>query len=174
MTRPDHCLAAAQLSSLRLILEPLRIDHAQEMAMALNDPALHRFVGGEPATVDDLRRQYEKLCIGHSPDGTQCWLNWVVRRRADDASAVGFVQATVTQQDGLLIAEVAWTIGTVHQQRGYAQEAAQLMVDWLKQRDTQTIVAHIHPDHHASAAVARRIGLAPTAKIHDGEVRWIS
>lgn len=174
MTRPDHWLAAAQLSSLRLILEPLRIDHAQEMAMVLNDPALHRFVGGEPATVDDLRRQYEKLCIGRSPDGTQCWLNWVVRRRDDDASAVGFVQATVTQQDGLLIAEVAWTIGTVHQQRGYAQEAAQLMVDWLKQRDTQTIVAHIHPDHHASAAVARRIGLAPTAKIHDGEVRWMS
>jgi len=32
--------------------------------------------------------------------------------------------------------------------------------------------AAIHPDHRASAAVARSIGLAPTSEIVDGEVVW--
>ncbi|RII89234.1 GNAT family N-acetyltransferase, partial [Clavibacter michiganensis] len=32
--------------------------------------------------------------------------------------------------------------------------------------------AHIHPDHAASEAVARRLGLAPTDERVDGEVRW--
>jgi hypothetical protein len=33
-------------------------------------------------------------------------------------------------------------------------------------------VAHIHPDHAASAAIARRLGLAPGDPRADGEVRW--
>jgi hypothetical protein len=32
--------------------------------------------------------------------------------------------------------------------------------------------AEIHPEHEASAAVARSIGLAPTTEVVDGEVVW--
>ena len=35
-----------------------------------------------------------------------------------------------------------------------------------------TIVAAIHPDHAASAAVARRAGMTPTAERADGEIIW--
>jgi hypothetical protein len=34
------------------------------------------------------------------------------------------------------------------------------------------VIAHIHPDHQASAAVAAAAGLTPTDERHDGEVRW--
>ena len=34
------------------------------------------------------------------------------------------------------------------------------------------VIAHIHPDHEASVAVARRIGMSPTGEVVDGEVRW--
>jgi RimJ/RimL family protein N-acetyltransferase len=139
VTRPDRWPTATQMDGRRLILEPLRVHHAEEMAPRLNDAALHTFVGGEPATVDDLRRRYTMMCVGHSPDGTQGWLNWVVRRR-DDGSAVGFVQATVTEQKGLLGAEVAWTIVTAHQHRGFAQEAAQPMVGWLREHGARPLL----------------------------------
>jgi RimJ/RimL family protein N-acetyltransferase len=46
------------------------------------------------------------------------------------------------------------------------------MVDWLRHNGVGTIVAHIHPDHHASSAVARRIALMPTRDLVDEEVRW--
>lgn len=35
-----------------------------------------------------------------------------------------------------------------------------------------TIVAHVHPSHAASAAVARHAGLVPTEEIEDGERVW--
>jgi len=35
-----------------------------------------------------------------------------------------------------------------------------------------TITAHVHPGHHASAAVAARAGLAATRELHDGERVW--
>ncbi len=167
----DALLTAPRLEGQRLVLEPLRVEHAAEMVVVLDDEALHAFTGGKPDTVDELRRRYERQAVGHSPDGTQTWLNWVLRRRDDD-TAIGFVQGTVTGSADQLQAEVAWVIGTAQQHQGFAREAARLMVDWLREQGAAVIVAHIHPDHRASAAVAESIGLTATGEMLDGEVRW--
>ncbi len=45
------------------------------------------------------------------------------------------------------------------------------MMDWLRQQHVQRVVAHGHPEHHASNAVARWIGLVPTDTQVEGEVR---
>ncbi|MDX6345309.1 MAG: hypothetical protein QOF84_99 [Streptomyces sp.] len=151
----------------RLDLLPLRVAHAEEMAAVLSDPALHGFIGGAPATPQALRERYERLVAG-SPDPAVTWLNWVVRLRAEDC-LTGTVQATVT--DGT--AEIAWVVGTPWQGRGIATEAAGALVGWLgEQQGVRTVVAHVHPDHAASAAVAAAAGLAPTDRWLDGEVRW--
>lgn len=168
---PDDRLQPAILTSKHLELEPLRVDHAEEMVWALDDVQLHNFIGGQPASVEELRGRYAKQVVGHSPDGTQRWLNWVARRYLD-GTAVGYVQATVSQEQGHAVADVAWVIGAAYQRRGYAREAAQRMVEWLREIGVDTIVANIHPDHHASNAVARRVGLTPTSELVDGEIRW--
>ncbi|WP_330304784.1 MULTISPECIES: hypothetical protein [unclassified Streptomyces] len=36
----------------------------------------------------------------------------------------------------------------------------------------RTVLARIHPGHHASAAVAEAAGLSPTGTVHGGEARW--
>ena len=56
--------------------------------------------------------------------------------------------------------------------RGYATEAARGVVAWLIAGGVGSIVAHVHPDHTASAAVAERAGLAPTDRFVDGERAW--
>jgi RimJ/RimL family protein N-acetyltransferase len=162
---------AQALEGERLILEPLRVDHADEMAPLLDDRALHEFIGGEPATHEQLRGRYAKQVEGRSADGSERWLNWVARDRAS-GTAVGYVQATVTEQDAQLTADVAWVIGVPHQGQGYAREAARLMVDWLRDQGAQVITAHVHPEHSASNSVARGLGLDPTDALVDGEVRW--
>lgn len=162
---------APPLAGERLDLDPLRVEHAEEMASVLDDPALHTFTGGEPVTLEDLRSRYGRQVVGRSSDGTERWLNWIVRRR-EDGRAIGFVQATVADHDQRRQAEVAWVIGSAYQGHGYAREAAGLMIDWLRESGLGPIVAHIHPDHDASGAVARRLGLTPTDLIVDGEVRW--
>ena len=155
----------------RLTLEPLRPAHAAEMAAALDDVALHRYIGGRPASVDALWRRYQRQSVGVSPDGTEGWLNWVVRHRATHA-AVGTVQATVSRDGDGLQAELAWVIATAHQRRGYAAEAATAMTGWLRGRGVDRFVAHVHPEHRASQRVAGRLGLAATEVEVEGEIRW--
>ncbi|WP_225801385.1 GNAT family N-acetyltransferase [Streptomyces sp. NK15101] len=159
---------SATVRTRRLDLVPLAVAHAGEMAGVLADPALHAFIGGAPLTAPELRARYERLVAG-SPDPAVVWCNWVVRLRAEDRLA-GTVQATVT--DGGRTAEVAWVTGTDWQGRGIAREAAEGLVGLLVERGVRTVVAHVHPDHAASAAVARAAGLAPTGEEQDGEVRW--
>ncbi len=95
----------------------------------------------------------------------------VVRRR-EDAQPLGTVQATVSENEDGLTAQVAWVIDRAHQGQGYAWEAGGLMVRWLRQQGVDTLVAHVHPQHDASMAVSRAVGLTPTETVIDGEVRW--
>lgn len=163
---------AEPLTTQRLALEPLRPDHARELAPVLADPALYAFTGGEPAAEDELRARFARQAAGQSPDGAEGWLNWVARDRATGAP-VGLVQATITDEQGVRTAALAWVVATSRQGEGLATEAAGAMKDWLRDRGVGRFVAHIHPDHGASAAVARHLGLAPTDERHDGEVRWV-
>ncbi|WP_030268149.1 GNAT family N-acetyltransferase [Streptomyces sp. NRRL B-24484] len=157
----------------RLTLLPLRAAHAEEMADVLGDPALHAFIGGRPLGPDELRSRYERLVAG-SPDPGEVWANWVVR--LDVAGRLtGTVQATVTADgDGRLTAEIAWVVGTGWQRRGIATEAAQGLVSALAAAGVDRFVAHVHPEHRASAAVAAAAGLTPTDRLQDGEIRWES
>lgn len=158
---------ARRLVTPRLVLEPLTVEHAAEAARALDDPVLHEFTGGRPRTRAELAERYERLASGRSPDGSQAWLNWVVRHRRS-SSAVGTLQATVAEG----AADLAWVTATAHQGNGYATEAAEAVVADLRDQGLQRFAAGIHPDHTASAKVARRLGLEPTEAVIDGEVRW--
>ncbi|MEV5525751.1 GNAT family N-acetyltransferase [Streptomyces prunicolor] len=155
------------ISTARMDLVPLSVTHAEEMATVLSSPALHTFTGGAPLTPAALRTRYERLVAG-SPDPAVSWLNWVLRLRTDDR-LTGTVQATVTGSE----AEIAWVVGAPWQGRGLASEAARGLVSWLTTRPAvRTVVAHIHPDHRASAAVATAAGLTPTDEWQDDEIRW--
>jgi RimJ/RimL family protein N-acetyltransferase len=155
------------------VLEPLAPEHADELAPVLDDPSLHRFIGGEPLGLEELRARFARQARGRSPDGRDWWLNWVARERFSDRP-VGTVQATVSGTDADRVAELAWVIASRDQGRGFAKEAVALIASWLGERGVSRLRAHIHPRHEASMAVARSIGLAPTDVVVDGEVRWES
>lgn len=159
------------LTTARLELVPLEPHHADELVSVLDDIRLHRYTGGKPPVLEELRQRYEAWRNRVSPDGAERWLNWVVRRRVD-ARALGTVQSTVTSEQGRLVADVAWVIGVEHQGHGYASEAAEALVLWLFGFGVDEVVAQIHPDHAASGRVASKIGLEPTEEWLLGERRW--
>ncbi|MFD5493790.1 GNAT family N-acetyltransferase [Streptomyces sp. NPDC001812] len=163
-------LQAQAIGTGRLDLLPLDVEHAEEMAAVLSDPALHTFIGGAPDTPHALRSRYRRLAAG-SPDPAVSWLNWVIRLR-DASCLTGTVQATVSPSGHGPVAEIAWVVGTSWQGRGIAGEAARGLVAWLTRQPVHTVIAHIHPDHRASAAVATAAGLTPTGERHEGEIRW--
>ncbi|HEX6493717.1 MAG TPA: GNAT family N-acetyltransferase [Candidatus Dormibacteraeota bacterium] len=152
------------LRTARLRLDPLTEADSEELFGVLHDIRLHRFIGGEPPTLAQLRAWEARV----SPDGDQLWLNWTVRLAAT-GEAVGYVQATVT--DGG--AEIAYVVGTEFCGRGIATEAVEVMCAALRAMGVSRLRAHIHPEHVISAAVARRAGLVATARFDDeGEELW--
>lgn len=162
---------AEVIETARLILEPLRVDHAGEMAPALDDIRLHEFIGGRPATRDELRSRYAAQVVGHSPDRLQGWLNWITRDRRTGEPA-GTVQATLTRDGSRTTAELAWVTAVAQQGRGYASEAAIALAGWLQRMGVDTLIAHINPAHQASASIAQRLGMHATEVMVDGETRW--
>jgi RimJ/RimL family protein N-acetyltransferase len=162
-------IAAEPISARRLTLVPLRAEHAEEMADVLADPALYTFTGGSPPTSRELRGRYQRWIAG-SPESAVSWCNWVIQLCAPERLA-GTVQATISTGDEP-VAEIAWVVGTPWQGQGIATEAARALVAWLRNRSVRTVIAHIHPRHHASAAVAAAAGLTPTGRLQGGEMTW--
>lgn len=159
-------IQAEVITTERLDLLPLRVEHAEEMSAVLSDPALHTFIGGTPDTPQALRSRYQRMVAG-SPDPAVTWLNWVIRLR-EEACLTGMVQATIIGP----VAEIAWMVGTPWQRRGIATEAAHGLIAWLGGQPVETLIAHIHPAHRASAAVATSLGLTPTDIRQDAEIQW--
>ena len=181
---------AETVRTRRLVLEPLAVRHADELAPVLDDRRLHRYIGGEPLTLDELRARYARLAAGPAPFHQEGWLNWAVRR-ARDGQAVGYVQATVAPgQPGFTVtpasagstvtpgppravASVAWVIGMPYQGFGFATEAARALLDWLVTHGVCDVVATVHPENRPSAAVAARLGMRPTGETTgDDEIVW--
>ncbi len=153
----------------RTVLVPLSVDDADGMAEVLAAPELYSFIGGGPPSVDELRIRFARQVVGHSSDGTQNWYNWIIHAEPDGL-AIGTVQATVTDKGST--ADIAWVVGAAWQGEGYATEAAVGLVEALRDSGIRCITAHVHPDHLASAAVARAAGLTVTDVLYDGERRW--
>ena len=159
-------LATSPISSARLELTPLQVDDADAMVAVLADARMYEFTGGEPPTSESLRARYGRL--GRRHHGL-VQLDRPTPSRRPTPSA--WCRPPVAS-DGTT-ADVAWEIGVPWQGRGYATEAAIAMVAWLEAHGVGTVRALIHPAHVASARVAERVGLVPTAEREDGEVVWV-
>ena len=162
-------MATVRGVEIAVTLEPLRPEHAVEMVEVLSSPSLYRFTGGGPPALDELTSRYERQVAGPA-DVDVAWCNWVVRA---DGALVGYVQATVALGAQGPVAELAWVVRSEASGRGIATRAAQAALALLREQwQVVAVQAHIADDHLASQAVARHLGLEPTAHLHDGERRW--
>ena len=173
VSRVEDWPQAAPLQTERLALEPLRVEHADEMVTVLADPSLYGFTGGSAPTLEELTAAYHRRIEVGASDTEKRWCNWVVRDRATGA-AVGAMQGEITALGGgALQGELSWIFGVEHQGRGYAREAAAAVAAWMRGVGEVRLIADIHPEHVASMRVARSLGLSQTDEVvHGGELRW--
>lgn len=113
-----------------LVLEPQVVGHAEAVFEVLRDPALYAFEGAPPESLEAVRERLRRLESRRSPDGSQQWLNWVVRP-APNGAPIGFVQATVF---GDRNAAVAYLLARSHWGRGLASHAVETMLTELATR----------------------------------------
>jgi [ribosomal protein S5]-alanine N-acetyltransferase len=153
---PAPGLIARVVETPRLVLEPQTAAHADEMYAVLADPAIYEFENEAPASAEALRERYRKLEQRRSPDGTQLWLNWVVRLRGE-GQAIGYVQATVLADAQALI---AYEFGSAWWGRGLAHEATAAVIEELRrQYGVRAVGAVFKKPNRRSRGLLARLGL---------------
>jgi ribosomal-protein-alanine N-acetyltransferase len=138
-------------------LEPQMASHAAELYAVISDPSLYEFIDQKgPVSEAALRERLVKLETRLSPDGTEHWLNWIVRNPAGEM--VGYVQATVTPDHS---AEIAYVLGRAYWRKGYATAACRAMIAELRSSYGVTrLTATLDPANDASLALLRKLGLS--------------
>ena len=147
----------------RLVLEPQTASHAEEMFEVLSDPAIYEYENEPPRSLDWLRERYGKLETRRSADGTEHWINWVIR--VPTSGLIGYVQATV-HPDGR--AAIAYELASRFWGRGLAHAAVQAMVAALKEDyGVRRLSAVFKRRNHRSQRLLERLGFSPaTPELH--------
>ena len=151
----------SELKTERLILEPLEKRHAAMLFETLSDPAIYTFIPFDPPkSVEALTERYGKLEVGRSADGSEIWLNFVLRKLEGNIY-LGTVQATVTGKR----AYVAYELGPKHWGQGYASEAVRGLIGHLfTVYDVEVIRAETDTRNDRSAALLKRLGFVKIEK----------
>lgn len=121
-----------------LTLEPQVAAHATELYAVLCDPAIYTYEDKPPASVDALRERLTRLETRRSGDGSELWLNWVLR--LPEGAVVGFVQASVRERGH---AAIAYVLGSAWWGRGLARRAVDAMVAELQAHHGVTRLAAV-------------------------------
>lgn len=147
---PMQALAAGEL-----VLEPLVAGHAEAMFAALGDPELYRYLDHPPPpTVEHLRAVYAGVEKRLSPDGSQIWLNWVVRRPGE--APLGYVQATVMPNH---TAWIGYVFSVQHWGRGHATQAVRAMLEHLAADcGVRCFLASVETENLSSIRLLERLG----------------
>lgn len=148
-------------------LEPLVAAHAREMFEVLGDPRIYEFENEPPPSEAWLRERYSRLESRGSPDGTEKWLNWVIRLPGGELA--GYVQATILRSGA---AYVAYELASRHWRRGIGSAAVQAMLEELKSAyGVHTFVAVFKEANYRSSSLLRRLGFTPASPRQAAEYR---
>jgi [ribosomal protein S5]-alanine N-acetyltransferase len=142
------------LSSTELTLEPQLAAHADAMFAVLSDPAIYEYENAPPSSVEWLRMRFQKLETRQSSDGSQLWLNWVIRLPSTEL--IGYVQATVYQN---ATADIAYELSSAHWGKGLASKALVLMLaELVDHYQVDRYYATLKQANHRSARLLLKFG----------------
>jgi [ribosomal protein S5]-alanine N-acetyltransferase len=127
------------------------------MFAALADPAIYEFENAPPASEHWLREHYQRLEERGPNEGTEKWLNWVIRLNTNEL--VGYVQATVLQEG---VSYIAYELNSRFWRQGLGSSAVQSMIDELKaEYGARDFVAVLKAANYRSQGLLLKLGFVP-------------
>lgn len=155
------------LQATRCTLEPQVQAHAAEMFEVLSDPAIYEFENAPPPSAQWLAEHYRRLEARGPEDGSEQWLNWVVR--LPGGALAGYVQASVLPSS---VAYVAYELGSAHWRQGIGSSAVRAMLEELRtQHGVHTFVAVLKAANFRSEALLRSLGFEPGSPAQQAQHR---
>ena len=149
-----------------IILEPQVEAHAAEMFNVLSDPAIYEFENSPPESLQWLTGRFRKLESRASPDGSEQWLNWVIR--LPTGQLAGYVQATITG-DGT--AHIAYELASRYWRQGIGSAAVRAMLAELAGNyRVSRCVATLKARNFRSLGLLERLGFEHTGPDNGDEI----
>ncbi len=161
---PEHS-AMRSIESELLTLEPQVAAHADEMFEVLGDPAIYRYENEPPVSREWLRTRFTRLESRRSGNGSEQWLNWVIRLR--DGTLAGYVQATVRPDES---AAVAYVLASPYWGKGIGSAAVRAMIGELHARyGVKVLDATLKRTNLPSQRLLERMGFELAAPVQHAE-----
>ena len=140
-------------------LEPQVVAHAPEMFVVLGDPAIYEFENAPPSSEAWLAERFAKLETRTSADGTERWLNWVVRLPGGELA--GYTQATVLPSG---VAFVAYELASRFWRQGLGSCAVRATIAELAEAyGVHTVLAVLKARNFRSLALLGHLGFSPAS-----------
>jgi RimJ/RimL family protein N-acetyltransferase len=137
------------------------------MFEVLTDPAIYEFENQPPPSESSLAARYATLESRQSPDGTQSWLNWVIRIPSGELA--GHVQATVLADGAALI---AYELASKYWRQGIASTAVTAVLTELEANySVNLVVAVLKLRNHRSMGLLRKLGFQSASAEHVARFR---
>jgi [ribosomal protein S5]-alanine N-acetyltransferase len=142
------------IKASRCTLEPVVAAHAKEMFAVLSDTAIYEFENAPPQSASWLAQRYKRLEQRASSDGSQVWLNWVLR--LPSGALAGYVQATVLHSNTALI---AYELASRYWRQGIGSDAVSAMLEELQANyGVHLFVAVLKAANYRSQALLHSLG----------------
>ena len=137
-----------------LVLVPQIAAHAKDMFSVLSDPAIYEFENSPPESAMWLAKRFKSLETRVSPDGSEKWLNWVVRLPTGELA--GYVQASIARD---LTAEIAYEFASRFWRQGIGRVAVSGMLSELASSyGVSTFTATLKERNYRSLAFLSALG----------------
>lgn len=159
-------MTAPTLTTERLIIAPMSLDHFEEHAAAWADPEMTRFIGGNPRSRNE---SWSKFLQGAGLWSIMGYGYWSFLDRASGAylGNGGLAQFERGIAELIDYPEAGWAFAPGAWGKGYATEAMTAILAWADEAKLDEIRCIIDPGNVASHNVATKLGFTKFAESHD-------
>ena len=148
-------LLNSELTTSRLVLEPITARHAPVLFDLMQDPAIYEWISGKPPeSLELLTAKWTERESRLGPNG-EAWLNWAARRISDGAY-VGKLDAVVNSEN--VATNVGYLFFPKYWGQGYASEAVSAVTDHFAANGVSKMRATVTLGNVASYRVVEKAG----------------
>jgi RimJ/RimL family protein N-acetyltransferase len=149
----------------RLRLEPITLDHADDLWTVHRDDVIAYWYGGAFSR-EQARDRARSFGEGWERDGVS---KWIAHDRVD-GTLIGRGGLSVITLEGERVVELGWAVRSLHQRRGYATEIGRAALAFaFEELGTERIIAFTEVHNRASRGVMERLGMHYVRDIaHEG------
>src|SRR5690606_29407092 len=141
----------------RVRLDLLRDDDLDALHAIQSDPEVCRYLLYEPRTRGEVARRLAEDSAATRLEKVDDYLQPAIRDGAGMLLGTMYLRLTSVED---LTAEIGWLLAPQHQGRGYAREAAALVLDLaFGELGLHRVYAELDPRNDASVALCERLGM---------------